>query len=58
MANSSDPIITSIPNPAPRIVGQSVPELGRVGVVGIGVGTEVAPGQVQFVTVGHDLSRQ
>jgi hypothetical protein len=62
-AKRSEPIITNTPTLAPVIVGQSVPELGRAGVVGVGVeilgrvGAAVgaaATGQLQVVWSEHD----
>ena len=54
----------SIPTPIPRIVGQLVPDSGRVGAVGVGVGAGVTvwPGvgvgvavpQTQSISDGHD----
>lgn len=49
-ANSKLPIITSIPNPVPNIVGHIVPTTGRVGVV---VAAAVATGQVQSDSDRH-----
>ena len=40
-------MITNTPTPAPTTVGQSVPDLGKVGVVGVGVGA-VVPEHVQL----------
>jgi hypothetical protein len=60
----------SIPTPMPRIVGQPVPDSGRVGAVGVGVGTCVAvrPGvgvgvgvavpQIQSASDGHEAFLQ
>jgi hypothetical protein len=47
----------SIPTPIPRIVGQLVPDSGRVGAVGVGVGAGVAvrPGVGVGVGVGVDV---
>jgi hypothetical protein len=62
------PIIMSIPTPMPRIVGQLVPDSGRVGAVGVGVGTGVAVWlgvgvgvavpQTQSVSDGHEAFLQ
>jgi hypothetical protein len=51
------PIIASIPIPMPRVVGQSVPDCGRAGAIGVGVGVDdpvgvgvgVVEEQTQFV---------
>jgi hypothetical protein len=62
-AKRSEPTITNNPIPAPRIVGQSVPETGREGAVGDAAGAGVAilpgvgvgvPGQLQSVWFGQD----
>jgi len=53
------PIIVNIPIPMPRVVGQSVPDCGRAGAVGVAVGFDepvgvavgVEPGQTQSVSL-------